>query len=113
VNGGVGSSIDTGSPDATLMLYAPTQGRYLVSVVPFDGAVEGIVHLGQIKFSLDGHDYLLLTSTPITISDHVWIKHERDFKPSERMVRSSDARDDRPMFLVRGLKQLQEHRIQH
>lgn len=113
VNGGVGSSIDTGSPDATLMLYAPGEGRYLVSLIPFDDAVEGTVHLGQIRFSLEGHDYLLLTSMPITVAEHVWIKHERDFKPSERMVRSSDARDDRPLFLVRSLKKLEEQRIPH
>lgn len=113
VNGGVDSSIDTGSADATLMLYAPGEGRYLVSVIPFDGAVEGTAHLGQITFSLEGHDYLLLTSMPITIAEHVWVKHERDFKPSERMVRSSDARDDRPMFLVRSLKRLEEQRIRH
>jgi hypothetical protein len=113
VNGGVGSSIDSGSSDATLMFYAPGEGRYLVSVIPFDGAVEGTVHLGQVTFSLEGHDYLLLTSMPITVSEHVWVKHERDFKPSERMVRPSDARDDRPMFVVRSLKKLEEQRIQH
>jgi hypothetical protein len=113
VNAGIGSSIDTGSPDATLMLYAPGEGRYLVSIIPFDGAVEGTVHLGQIAFSLEGHEYLLLTSTPITIAEHVWVKHERDFKPSERMVRSSDARDERPMFLVRSLRKLEEPRIEH
>jgi len=108
-----GSSIDTGSPDATLMLYVPGEGRYLVSSVPFESAVEGSVHLGKITFSLEGHDYLLLTSMPITVSDHVWIKHEPTFKPSERMVRASDARDDRTMYLVRSLKKLEEQRIQH
>ena len=113
VNGGTGSSIDTGSPDATLMLYGPGEGRYLVSLVPFDGAVEGTVHLGQVTFSLEGHDYLLLTSMPITVSEHVWVKHEPDFKPSERMVRPSEARDDRPMFLVRSLRRLEEQRIEH
>ncbi len=108
-----GFSIDTGTPDATLMLYVPGEGRYLISMVPFEGAVEGSVHLGKITFSLDGHDYLLLTSMPITVSEHVWVKHEHDFKPSERMARASDARDDRPMFLVRSLKRLEEQRIQH
>lgn len=108
-----GSSIDTGSPDATLMLYVPGEGRYLVSSVPFESAVEGSVHLGKITFSLEGHNYLLLTSMPITVSDHVWAKHEADFKPSERMVRTSDARDDRLMFLVRSLKRLEQQRIQH
>ncbi len=113
VNGGIGSSIDTRSVDATLMFYAPGEGRYLVSVIPFEGAVEGTVHLGQITFSLEGHNYLLLTSMPITVSEHVWVKHEPDFRPSERMARTSDARDDRPMFLVRSLRKLEEQRIQH
>jgi len=108
-----GSSIDHGASDPTLMLYVPGEGRYLVSVVPFEGAVEGTVHLGRITFSLDGHDYLLLTSMPITISEHVWVKHETDFKPSERMVRPSDARDDRVMYLVRSLETLQRQRIPH
>jgi hypothetical protein len=108
-----GSSIDTGSSDATLMLYVPGEGRYLMSVVPFEGAVEGNVHLGQITFSLDSHNYLLLTSMPITVSEHVWAKRDPDFKPSERMVRQSEARDDRPMFLVRSLNRLQQQRIEH
>ena len=107
------SSIDTGDPDATLMFYVPNEGRYLVSVRPFNGAEQGTVHLGQIKFSLEGHDYLLLTSMPITTADHVWVKHEPDFRPSERMVRRSDARDDEPMFLVRSLQKLEEARIEH
>jgi hypothetical protein len=108
-----GSSIDTGSPDATLMLYVPGEGRYLMSVTPFEGAVQGNVHLGQITFSLEGHAYLLLTSMPITVSERVWVKHENDFKPSEHMTRQSDAHDDRPMFLVRSLKKLEQERIEH
>jgi len=36
-----GSSIDnSGSTDATLMLYASGKGRYIVSLVPFEGAVQ-------------------------------------------------------------------------
>jgi hypothetical protein len=108
-----GSSIDTGSPDATLMYYVPGEGRYLVSLVPFDRAVEGRVQFGRVTFFLEGHNYLLLTSMPITVSDHVWVKHESDFKPSERMARASDADNDRPMFLVRSLRKLEDQRIQH
>jgi len=108
-----GSSIDTGDSDATLMFYAPGEGRYLVSLVRFESAVEGSVHLGKITFSLEGNDYLLLTSMPITVSEHVWVKHEPGFKPSEHMTRQSEARDDRPMFLVRSLKKLEQERIEH
>lgn len=108
-----GSSIETGASDATLMLYVPGEGRYLVSLVPFESAAEGSVHLGKIEFSLEGHDYLLLTSMPITVSEHVWVKHEPSFKPSEHMTRPSDARDDRVMFLVRNLRKLQQEKIEH
>jgi len=112
-NAGGGSSIDTGSPDATPMLFVPSEGRYLLSAVPFEGSVQGNVHLGQIAFSLEGHDCLLLTSMPITVSEHVWVKHEPDFKASEHMVRQSETRDDQPMFLVRSLRKLQQERIEH
>jgi hypothetical protein len=108
-----GSSLDYGESDATLMLYVPGDGRYLISRMPFEQAVPGTVHLGKIKFSMDGHNYLLLTSVPILDSENVWVKHEVDFKPSQRMARASDARDDRPDFLVRSLKKLQEQRIDH
>jgi hypothetical protein len=108
-----GSSIETGAPDATLMFYVPGEGRYLMSLVPFEGAAEGSVHLGKITFSLEGHDFLLLTSMPITVSEHVWVKHEPGFKPSEHMTRQSDARDDRPMYLVRSLRKLQQEKIEH
>jgi hypothetical protein len=108
-----GSSIETGSPDATLMLYIPGEGRYLVSAVPFEGSVEGSVHLGKIAFSLEGHDYLLLSSMPITVSEHVWVKHEPSFKASEHMVRQSEARDDQTMFLVRSLRKLEQEKIEH
>jgi len=108
-----GNSISCCSPDATLMLYVPGEGRYLISSVRFRGAIEGIVHLGHVDFILEGHKYLLLTSMPITRSERVWVTHEPDFKPSERMVRPEEARDDRPMFLVRNLDELQQPRIPH
>lgn len=108
-----GTSIWNGTPDAALMLYVPGEGRYLISAAPFEGAVEGSVHLGQVEFALESHKYLLLTSMPITRSERMWIAHEPDFKPSERMVRRSEARDDRPMFLVRNLEKLQQPRISH
>jgi|GraSoi_2013_60cm_1033757.scaffolds.fasta_scaffold09428_2 hypothetical protein len=37
-----------------------------ISTVPFEGAVEGNVELGQTKFSLEGQDWVLLTATPTT-----------------------------------------------
>jgi hypothetical protein len=105
-----GYSIDSGDPEAALIIYYPGEGRYLISTVPFEGAVEGTVKLGQIKFNLEGQDYLLLTAMPTTRSEHVWVSHDPQYKLSEHM---QDASDDKPMFMVRSLNKLLQQRIQH
>lgn len=109
-NLGGSDSIDDRDPDETLMIYLPGEGRYLVSTVPFDGSVEGSVAPGQIKFSLEGQEYLLLTAAPATRSEHVWVKHDPQYKLSEHLLGASDGQ---PMFMVRSLNKLLQQRIQH
>ena len=104
------NSTDSGDPDAALMIYFPGEGRYLISTVPFAGAVEGKVDVGQIKFSLEGQDYLLLTATPTTRSEHVWVTHDPQYKLSEHM---QGAHDDQSMFMVRSLSKLLQKQIRH
>ena len=98
-----GNSIDNGDADATLMIYSPGEGRYLISRVPFEGAVEGSVKMGQIRFKLDGQDYLLLSAMPIVHAEHVWVSHDPQYKISQH---EHGAPDDRPMFVVRSLRVL-------
>jgi hypothetical protein len=98
-----GYSIDDGDPDATLMIYYPGEGRYLISRVPFEGAVEGTVKNGQIRFTLDGEDYLLLSAAPILSAEHAWVSHDPQYKLSEHLEAASDGR---PWFRVRSLKVL-------
>jgi hypothetical protein len=98
-----GNSIDDGDADATLMIYYPGQGRYLISRVPFQGAVEGAVKNGQIRFTLGGQNYLLLSAVPILRAEHVWVSHDPQYKLSEHI---EGAADDRPWFMVRSLKLL-------
>jgi len=105
-----GSSIDSGDPDAALMIYFPGEGRYLISTVPFQGAVEGKVDVGQIKFTVEGQDYLLLTAMPTTRSEHVWVTHDPQYKLSEHM---QGAHDDQSMFMVRSLRKLLQQQIRH
>lgn len=105
-----GDSTDTGDPDATLMIYYPGQGRYLFSTIPFVNAVEGVVGTSQVRFNLEGQDYLLLTAIPIIRSEHVWVTHDPQYKLSEHMPGASDSR---PMFMVRSLSKLLQPRIQH
>jgi hypothetical protein len=109
-NLGGSDSTDSGDPDAALMIYFPGEGRYLISTVPFEGAVEGKVELGQIKFSLEGQNYVLLTAMPTTRSEHVWVTHEPGYKLSQHMEGASDSRD---MFMVRSLSRLLEEQIHH
>ena len=103
-------STDSGDSDAALMIYFPGEGRYLISTVPFDGAVEGKVDVGQIKFRLDEQDYLLLTATPTTRSEHVWVSHDPRYKMSEHMQGASDQES---MFMVRSLRKLLQPQIRH
>lgn len=110
------NSIDTGDPDATLMIYIPGDGRYLISSVPFEGAVEGNVEPGQIKFNLKGQDYLLLTAMPTTRSEHVWVTHDPQYKLSEHMQAAANGpapSDDKPYFMVRSLRMLLQEQIHH
>ena len=109
-NLGGSDSTDTGDLDAALMIYFPGEGRYLISTVPFEGAVEGKVDLGQIKFSLEGQDYVLLTAMPTTRSEHVWVTHQPLYKLSEHMQGASDRQ---AMFMVRKLSRLLEEQIHH
>ena len=98
-----GYSIDDGDSDATLMIYYPGEGRYLISRVPFEGAVEGTVKNGQIRFTLDGQDYLLLSAAPILTAEHAWVSHDPQYKLSDHLQAASN---DRPWFRVRNLKAL-------
>ena len=104
------SSIDSGDQEATLMIYYPGAGRYLISTVPFEGAIQGTVQLGQIKFSLEGQDYLLLTAMPTTRLEHVWVSHDAQYKLSEHMQGASDGQ---AMFMVRSLSRLLQQQIHH
>lgn len=98
-----GYSIDDGDADATLMIYCPDEGRYLISRLAFEGAVEGTVNNGQIRFTLNGKEYLLLSAAPTLSSEHVWVSHDPQYKLSEHL---EGAPDDRPWFRVRSLKVL-------
>lgn len=104
-----GYSIADGVPDAALMIYCPGDGRYLISSIPLEGGVEGGAKIGQIRFGLDGQDYLLMSGTPILRSHHVWVSHDPEYKISEHIQGESD---DQPFFSVRSIKLWMRSRIQ-
>ncbi|MFZ0758704.1 MAG: hypothetical protein WAM69_02040, partial [Candidatus Sulfotelmatobacter sp.] len=57
-------------------IYIPGDGRYELSLLPLEGAVEGHVNLSRVSFELNGQSYTFLTGTPVARSEHIWIIHE-------------------------------------
>ena len=82
------AAADTGANAAT-MLYAPGLGRFVLSSVPFEGAIEGKIQVSEMSFTLVGKSYLLLTRAPISRSDHVWVLHQPDWRPRASKTNSS------------------------
>jgi hypothetical protein len=83
------SSVPTGSGTG-VFVYWPGEGRFLFSSAPFKGAVRGTVFSSQVKFTVDGQDYLLLTAVPVTRAAEVWVRLESNYKPSEWTPDMSD-----------------------
>lgn len=73
-----------------VFIYVPGEGRFVLSPSPMAGAVEGDVRINRISFGSAGNSYIFLMAAPITRSDHIWVLHERSYKPP-------DAPDDRPL----------------
>src|SRR5207249_1303419 len=96
--------------DPAVMIYFPREGRYIISTVPFEGAVQATVEPGQIKFGLDGDDYILLTAMPTTRLEHVWVTHDPQYRLSEHMKGGSD---DGSAITVATLSKLLKEQIHH
>ena len=86
--GASGGFVD--KPGAGDAVYWPGEGRFLFSLRPFTGAVEGTVSGSQIGFKMEGQTYTLLTGVPATSAELVWIKHEPNYKPSQHDPHSKD-----------------------
>lgn len=61
---------------------APAVGRFVLSLSPMEGAVEGEINQSRIHFVMNGESYLLLTAAPIARNDRIWILHQPDYRPS-------------------------------
>lgn len=71
-------------------MYEPGLGRYIYSLAPLRGSVEGKVEGSRISYELDGHKYQLLTGAPVTRASRVWVLQQPQYKLSQ----DSSARDD-------------------
>ena len=83
-----GTAIATNPGDAVAVYFEPL-GRYLLSLEPMKGAVEGKVRLNRIAFELNGQENIFVSGTPVTRGYRVWVLYEPDFKPTDGKVRGS------------------------
>jgi hypothetical protein len=65
-----------------LELYVPHDGRYLVSLAPLEGGVEGQIHDSRVTFELTGQSYQFLTGAPVARGERIWILRLPDGKDS-------------------------------
>lgn len=75
-----GSRSATG-PNPSVSFYVPGQGRFIIRLQPFDGAVGGSADFSHVSFALDGNKYLLACATPVTGGPQprqIWIYLDRN-----------------------------------
>jgi len=77
--------------DGCVFFYTPGRGRYVLSLSPVEGAVQGEIRQSRIHFEMDRESYVLLTGAPIARNDHIWILHQPDYRPSHESGASVDS----------------------
>ena len=91
----LGSKLGTGSvqaEDPGIEVYVPHVGRLIFMIYPLSGATKAEAEFGQIHFTLDGHDYLLFSETPITGGDQpkkIWVYRDSNYHPAGKLPESA------------------------
>lgn len=65
-----------------VVFYTPREGRYVLSLLPFEGAVQGRIKQSRVSFEMNGQSYAFLMAEPIASAEQMWILHEPNYKPS-------------------------------
>lgn len=63
----------------------PPAGAFVFALKPFEGAVQGIAEFGEARFAMDGSEYTLFSSTPITGGQQpreIWVYKAQSCPPS-------------------------------
>ena len=69
-----------------ICLYLPGQGLFTFAPQPFEGAVKGEASWSEARFTIDGHDFYLLSGSPITGGDQphdIWASLQADYLPTK------------------------------
>jgi len=73
-----------------VFMYTPTEGRYVLSLSPLEGAVEGQIRQSRVHFEMNGEAYMFLMAAPIARTERIWILHEPNYRPSREMPGAPD-----------------------
>lgn len=79
---GSGSAQGTNS---SFGICVPPLGAFVFALEPFEGAVEGVAEFGQVRFKMDGDEYVLFSATPITGGQQpreIWVYRSPNCPPS-------------------------------
>lgn len=82
--------------DKGVEIYTPSEGRWLLSLFPIEGAVQGHHRLSRISFEMNGKPYAFLMAAPVARSETVWVLHQSDYRPTRE---SPDQSFAGPVFL--------------
>lgn len=77
--------------DHAIFIYIPGEGYFTFALQRFNGASVGEASWGELRFKLDGHDYFLLSGSPITGGDQphaVWVSQNPNYALSKNFDRA-------------------------
>lgn len=83
-----GGAVTEDKLERAVWIYFPKQGGYFISLVELKGGIQADVRLNRITFEDNGRHYVLLTGTPITRANHVWVLHPPDLGPRKNGLTS-------------------------
>jgi hypothetical protein len=82
---GAFATADKKKNQCVFMYIAPPGGRYVLSLLPMEGAVEGRIQQSRIYFAMNSVSYEFLMAAPIARTEHVWILHQPNYRPSQEV----------------------------
>jgi hypothetical protein len=81
------------SKGGCVFMYAPASGRYVLSLSPFAGSVEGRIEQNRIHFEMNGRPYEFVLGAPTADGKRIWILHDSKYRPS---LEKEGAQDNQP-----------------
>jgi hypothetical protein len=81
-----GVNVFSAPKDKGVELFVPNDGRYEISLLPLQGAVEGKVDQSRVTFKLEGLPYTILTGAPVARGEKIWILHLPSDKATDEQM---------------------------